>query len=621
MLKFLIYIIILFVLFLFQSHNTVTAQNQSDCENRYLTLINPVRGKNLWFDQSLQPISSQYFLIKEHNFAASWLLQYDVLLDDELIKEIKSFNDKQELGVFLEISQKLGDDSRIAYPINTPWFSPKAVFLSGYSQSERRKLIDKLFERFKSVFGFYPKSVGAWWIDSYSLNYMEEQYGIRIALIVADQLTTDNYGIWGQWWGIPYYPSKANILTPASSLSNKQNVVILQWAQRDPLLAYGEGIAFSNYSLQANDYKSMGQDISYFDQLVNAYLDCQNPIGQITVGLETGIESIGFIDEYKVQLEHLDERNNLHSVTMSQFADKFSTIYPDFPKEGRVTYQDSSWSLSTFGRSNDKLKDVIVYNSNVAFWDYFLAEKDEFLDRRLSRETKQENIRYFPYFLIASLGLFYVAFRKNLLKIWVISNLFALAAFGLILRSYYQFGWEVYFGPKLPFLQLVQISLIFISFYLFFTLNKLKNKLNFLRVNLWLFVLVFGFDYLLKIFRFSIIDDKYLLGIAFDDLRFVGIAISKNLAFHYVNQDLPAYISSALLKFDFYKIFNNQFLALVIYPLAHIALAIILGLILTKLSSRMQKIIIFLLIILFVFHISSTLNSDPHQITPILLEY
>jgi hypothetical protein len=92
---------------------------------------------------------------------------------------IKDFNEGQELGLFLEVSPKLATDARVIYPNQRPWSDPSVIFLSGYKQSERKRLIDKLFGAFKEKHGYYPKAVGAWWIDSYSLNYLKEEYNSK----------------------------------------------------------------------------------------------------------------------------------------------------------------------------------------------------------------------------------------------------------------------------------------------------------------------------------------------------------------------------------------------------------------------------------------------------------
>src|SRR5207253_5850395 len=67
---------------------------------------------------------------------------YTLSLHDALpIYYVKSFDKLQEIGVFLEVSEKLANDSRVYYPALTPWFKPNAVFLSGYSQSDRKKIV------------------------------------------------------------------------------------------------------------------------------------------------------------------------------------------------------------------------------------------------------------------------------------------------------------------------------------------------------------------------------------------------------------------------------------------------------------------------------------------------
>jgi hypothetical protein len=350
--KFIKALLFLSVFLLFP--NIVKAQ-ETDCQNRIVTFVNPVRGRNLWSDKSLYPLQEQYAVLANHNYPATWLLQYDALIDGEVTNTIKNFSIKGEPGVFLEISRDLGNDAGVATPIYTRWSDPGSVFLSAYSQSERRKLIDKIYSKFKTVFGYYPKSVGAWWIDSYSLNYIKDKYGLEGIMIVADQKTTDSYGVWGQWWGVPYYPSKENILVPALGNSNFSPVVI-QWAQRDLELAYGEGSSFSNFSLQANDYIRSGKDTSYFVSLVGKYLDCENKIGQITVGLETGMESLGFSNEYSNQVEALSKNPQLKALTMSDFARVFKSVYSGNPDQVRV----GDWVMTPTFRQNEKLGDSIT---------------------------------------------------------------------------------------------------------------------------------------------------------------------------------------------------------------------------------------------------------------------
>lgn len=584
-----------------------------ECDNRYLTMVNPVRSRDLWIDKTVNPLKNQYELIRKHNFPATWLLQYDVLSDKDLIDEINTLEQSQEIGVFLEVSKRHADDARVIYPHAVPWFSPRAVFLSGYSKSDRRKLIDKLFKEFKLKFGFYPKAVGAWWIDSYSLEFMKDKYDISVAMIVADQKTTDNYGVWGQWWGMPFYPSKANILTPASNLNNKQDVVIIQWAQRDPDLAYGEGPKFSNYSLQANDYIRQGKNTKYFGDLVNVYLNCQNPVGQITVGLETGIESVGYLDEYENQLKYLSVIPKLNVVTMSQFANSFFTIFPQFPEQFSLNHQDSSWSLKTDLRNNSKLGDYIRYQQGIAFKDFFIPDNQDFLDRNLEQLNSKSSLSYFPYFLpvILILGLFLL--YKKLFHLWIIGTLFAVSSFGLILKSNYHLGWQVFYGSWVPYLIFTQVILVLVSYLLIWLLYNLKFIKNNSLI-LWFIPLSFGLDFIIQALRISYISGKYYFGFTLDNLRFVGFSFSQPFSLEFINKDFPSFLVVALLKFDFTKIWNSLYLQLLVYPSVHILFAIVAGYFIIKLPYRIRKILIGVFIILTALHLINIFQADPRLV-------
>ncbi len=610
-------LILFFAITIFFSYPVSANFQKTGCKNRYVTLVNPVRGRNLWVDKNVKYLLDQYNLINAKKFSATWLLQYEVLKDTKLLSEIKSFDNKHEKGLLLEVSEDFANDSGVIYPYNAPWFNPRVVFFSGYSQSDRKKLADKLFEAFKNQFGYYPKSVGAWWIDSYTLKYLYSKYKITSALIVADQKTTDNYAVWGGWWGVPYYPSKTNILTPASNLSDKLDLVILQWAQRDLTLAYGEGPKYSNYSLQANDYIRQGKNTNYFKDLTNIYLDCQNPIGQITVGLETGMESVGYIGEYKNQLNYLDSLENLESVTFSQFFEKFQKVYPKIPEKIVLKDQSSTWVMTPDLRSNEKLNDRIKYSPAIAFSDYFVKDTSDFLDRRLTDVNKQKDRsdESWAIFIVLILSLV-LAYYKKFMKPWIIGFAFTIACFGLILRSKYQYGFKVYYGVEFGELLILKILSLISGFFIIFTIYKIPRLKNILLIVL--IPLSFGFDALLGSIRYIRLEEVHFFGFALGSLKLIGISIQKPYSINFVNQDFPSYQAAAFLRFNFAKIWDNFWISMVIYPLLHIILGLILGFFLLKTGVRFRKFVIFFLLILYLWHILNIVFTDPRVVTPII---
>lgn len=602
------------VLFLIKFSSITHAQEQRTfCTNRYVTLVNPVRGRGLWTDHSLRPFLAQYSIIKKFNFPATWLLQYDALEDLPLIFEFKKIDSRHEKGVFLEISKTLADRAGVIYPINTPWYSPNAVFLSGYSQSDRVRLIDVVFYKFKNIFGYYPTSVGAWWIDSYSLNYLKERYNIKAAMIVADQMKTDNYTIWGQWWSVPYYPSKANILTPASSITNKQNVVITQWAQRDPSNAIGGGPKFSNYSLQANDYIKQGKDINYFESLVRVYLDCRNPVGQITVGLETGSISIDYSKEYGNQLELLSKMKNLEALTLSPFAERYSKIYPTFPREWQLRYKDTIISLTHEKFLNEKSNDVINYSPNISFSDYFLPDKKNSLERTLAIRSSQKvaDSSWYLFFLTIVI-LSVITYKYKLYSVFLISVLFSFSAFGLIFKSYYLYGWEVFYGPIVPILPFVKCVLLITSFLILLMLFRIK-WLNIQNRQLFLLMipLSFGIDAILQLVRFSYLSGKYYLGFLIGAFTFAGITFEKSHQIEFVKVKLPSHVAGALLSINFGKIWDNALISLTLYPLLHIVLALLFYVILIKFPVKLRLFFIIPMMLFYALHLLMIFNSDP----------
>lgn len=588
------------------------------CGDRYLTLVNPVRGRDLWVDKSLWPLWDQYRLVSKFNFPATWLLQFDALVDRELVAEVKKFDPKQELGVLLEVSPVLARQARVIYPTNVAWFYPQAVFLSGYGQFERRRLIDALFNRFKDEFGYYPKSVGAWWIDSYSLNYLNEKYGVKVALIVADQKTTDNYGVWGQWWGVPYYPSKSNILTPASSLKNRQDVVILQWAQRDPLLAYGEGPKYSNHSLQANDFLSLGLDQEYFQGLVNTYLGCRNPVGQITVGLETGMEGARFLDEYKNQLSYLAKIDGLESVTMSNFAKEFARVFPGVVPGYQIGTGSAVWKMTPRERINVYLSDSVYYRQGVSFRDFFLADKSGFLDRRLPVEQSRIRPRpYHPWFFIPAVLGFVYFWRKGQKLSGLTFALLCVSWFLPLFRSFGASGWWVYFGPAVKNLGAVQFLAVLAVFILVAIARRCFGRLiN--RLGLLVLVIPFasGLDFLLGLARYTLINGWHFLGFTPDALRFVGVSFGPDRELRFVNQDFSNLVAGSLLKFDFNRVWGSPVLFFLVNPLIHLVLGLVLVYLFARLPARFGRGLVLALVVLWIFWIWSVLSADPRAVLP-----
>lgn len=315
--------------------------------NSFVSVVNPLRGGDFWNNKNQTPsktVEEQLKTINQSNIQPTWLLRYDVLNDPEIIYKLKNLPE-HEKGLFLEVTPSWTNQAGVSYHQSESWHFAGSALLTGYERAEREQLIDKAFEKFKETFGYYPTSVGAWWIDGYSLEYMVKKYGITAALVVSDQYSTDNYQIWGQFWSTPYYPSKRNALEPARNMEDKLPLVMMQWAARDPVNAYGNGVGESTYSVQANDYLDYHNlNTDYFSRLLDVYTNQRlNQFGHIVVGLENSYDWAKYGEEYKKQIQVLVDKKNkgqFSIVPMKDFADWYIRNFPQFSPEHVIEASD-----------------------------------------------------------------------------------------------------------------------------------------------------------------------------------------------------------------------------------------------------------------------------------------
>lgn len=368
-------------------------EKQDEKIEKFVTIVNPVRSRDLWINPQIESLKKQLEEARNRNLAATWLLQYDTLDDVEIINILKGAGSDQELGAFLEISEKWATAARVSYKVGEgDYYRPDKVFLSGYTPGDREKLIKTYFAKFREVFGQPPKAVGAWYLDATSQTLLAA-LGVKSALTVADQYDTDAVSIWGKYFSMPYYPSKFNSLEPAINQENRLSVVNIQWAQRDPVTGYGKGIENSRHSFQANDYINNDFDFSYFASLADIYLTQQKTdFVQITIGLEAGQEGAVFLDEFAKQLEKIEQLQRASQVEvakMSEFASWYESKYPGISPSHFLTKDDNFWYMSPKFRvgffkedENFSLVDLRYYH-NIPHRDLFYADESNYLDRKV----------------------------------------------------------------------------------------------------------------------------------------------------------------------------------------------------------------------------------------------
>lgn len=303
-----------------------------------ITVSNPVRGWEGWILTEQTPLDLPQFQLEEASrsgLPVTWLLRYDAVTDATIsayFSGLTATNSAQFLGAFLEITPKLASDANVGYPRGSSSLDANRVFLSGYSQPDRLKLIDTYMGKFFDRFGSYPKSVSAWHIDSFSLDYLQKKYSVLTAMNRDEQFSSDNYRLWGGFLGSPYYPDKNNSLVPASSFKNRVNLAMVRWAPRDFYNAYGAGSA-SAYSGQINDYLGLGLNTVYLKNLLSVYSQHDfNEFTYMNFGLENNYDISLYRKEITAVYKTLVTNKNLYGIRftdLASFGDWFKANYPE----------------------------------------------------------------------------------------------------------------------------------------------------------------------------------------------------------------------------------------------------------------------------------------------------
>ena len=168
-------------------------------------------------------------------------MQYDTLQDEKYVSFFKNRSSVTEIGLWLEVVESLAEAvglkwrGRKGYPFD--WHCHCGM-LVGYTPEEREKLIDEAMERFRAVYGAYPKSVGSWLLDAYSLRYIADRYKADAVCICKEQWGTDGYTLWGGYFNQAYYPSVNNMLCPAQTKEKQIDIPVFRMLGSDPIDQY-----------------------------------------------------------------------------------------------------------------------------------------------------------------------------------------------------------------------------------------------------------------------------------------------------------------------------------------------------------------------------------------------
>jgi len=369
----------------------------------FIRLLEP-RSEAITEEVLYQTVVSQVEMMKEYDLGGTFLLQYDALLDpryQQLLKDLPA--DSFEIGAWWEIPQPLVENAGFEWRGRYPWdWHADVGFATGYSPAEREKLVDVYMDDFKEIFGYYPKSVGSWFIDAHTLNYMYQHYGIVASCNCKDQIGTDGYTLWGGYWNQAYYPSLVNAYMPAQHEEKQIPVPVFRMLGSDPVRQYDLGLGTHRQSVISLEpvYRHGGGDSIWVNWYFDQFIEGESlEFGYVQAGQENSFTWERMSKGFEIQIPliaRLRNEKKLKVETLAESGQWFRERYKTTPATSVTITQDlegsdlkTVWFNSRFYRVN-----LLWENGTLRFRDIHLFNED-FSSDYLTRKGTSNQCSYF----------------------------------------------------------------------------------------------------------------------------------------------------------------------------------------------------------------------------------
>lgn len=366
-----------------------------------INIVNFIRGwdQRVSFDLK-ESVAEQARLAEEYNLPVTFLYQYDAMVQPEYINILKDCKAKTELGVWIECSKVLieavGLKWRGREGLVWDWHSCVDMTV-GYTTDERRLIIDEIMRCFKELFGYYPKTVGSWALDAYSIKYMEEKYNIDAAMICKDQWGTDGYSLWGGYNSSAYYPCVNNIFCPAQDKDQQINVPVFRMLGSDPVDQYMSGIGSERQDVESMEpvYAASGADRNWVEwYLKETFNDRSLGLNYCQAGQENSFGWDAMKNGYIMQMQLFDQKRNLGEIDfelVSETARKYKETYSMTPVRTEEAHKENSstiWYNSKYYRSN------LYYRDNQIMLRDIFVFNEKYRERYFDTVTVDENLYF-----------------------------------------------------------------------------------------------------------------------------------------------------------------------------------------------------------------------------------
>ena len=301
-------------------------------------------------------------MVNEFGLDNTFLLQYDVLCDPryaELFRE--KGTERTELGIWYEIVEPLTSACGLPYKSERGWRWDWHIvpgFSMAYIPHERELLIDEAMRKFREVYGYYPRTVASWLIDTHTVNYLSSHYEVDAIAICRDQTNTDAYTLHGGYFNQAYYPSKLNMFTPAQSEGEQIDVPVFRLLGPCPIHNYDN----KKYLTHAWDARlhcgcftmepvgSVGaapENIDWFYQTF--YHNEDLGFSWTQIGQENSFGYAEFLPQLRMQIEKLTQQKDVCVMKMCDAGAWFKKTYASTPATSVVALDN--WDVGSDAQS------------------------------------------------------------------------------------------------------------------------------------------------------------------------------------------------------------------------------------------------------------------------------
>ncbi len=343
---------------------------------RVINIMNFIRAEEPRQSMDLmEPVRQQMALIKAHKFPATWLLQYDALVEGPYVEYLKSeMPPDHEVGIWLEMNRKICDDAGVAWRGNPRWewdYHVPIAYAIGYTPEERRKLADTAMATFHRIFGHGARTVASWNLDAVSIAHLADHYGVDAFANCRDQLATDGFTIWGAPIAA-YYPSRKNAWSPALEEKNQIATPMFRLLGQDPVYYYDNQLPYPDTMEPA---WPSGQSQTFVDNFLDmiAHAPTQS-LAYAQLGQENSFGWPTMSQAYAMQMDelaHLRREGGVILETMGGTGRRFKRSFRSTPTQAQVMLKDpfgkdqtpqrTIWYQSKYYRANLHFRDDAFY--------------------------------------------------------------------------------------------------------------------------------------------------------------------------------------------------------------------------------------------------------------------